>query len=133
MRRRIVKDLNSLDAVAVENPAKPGTPDVNFAEGWIELKWLRAWKASNWETPVLIPHFTPQQRVFLMKRWRVAQSAWMLLQVGHEWLLFDGEFAAEYVGRVTRQALIEGAVKHWPNGLKKNELIECLTLASSRN
>ena len=127
MRKKIVKDLRSLDALAVENPAKPGTPDVNFVEGWIELKWIRNWKKNCWESPVLIDHFTPQQRVWLKKRWMAGQSAWLLLQVGLEWFLFDGEFAATYVGRCTRGALEDGAVARWGKGLKPKELIECLT------
>ena len=43
MRGRLTKALRSLHAVAVENPVHPGTPDINYSEGWIEAKWLRAW------------------------------------------------------------------------------------------
>lgn len=127
MRRNLVRGLASLDALAVENPAKPGTADINFSEGWIELKWMRRWPVNAWERPVLINHFTPQQRVFLMRRWAVGQSSWLLLQVGREWLLFNGQFAAEHVGMVTRGALLDECDARWGNGLVYKELIRKLT------
>ena len=92
-----------LDPVRVENPIHPGTPDVNLCDGrWIELKCIPGWPVRV-TTVVRIPHFTPQQRVFLYRRWRYAPgSTLLLLEVMSErqWLLFDGDVAAKIVGRV---------------------------------
>lgn len=97
-----------LDPVRVENPIGPGTPDVNLADGrWIELKYVPAWppRARN---ILRIPHFTPQQRVWLYQRWRSApDTTYLLLEVraSREWLLFDGDVAAKVVGRATEAHL----------------------------
>ncbi len=93
-----------LDPVRVENPIHPGTPDVNLCDGrWIELKCIAAWPARA-TSPVRIPHYTPQQRVWLYRRWKYAPgSTLLLLEVRTEgqWLLFDGDVAAKVVGRAT--------------------------------
>ena len=93
-----------LDPVRVENPIYPGTPDVNLCTGqWIELKCIAAWPARE-TSLVSIPHFTPQQRVWLYRRWRYAPGSTLLLlevRADHQWLLFDGDVAAKVVGRST--------------------------------
>jgi len=92
-----------LDPVRVENPICPGTPDVNLASGdWIELKTIEDWPRDGLQ--VKIPHFTPQQRVWLYKRWRVAPGTTHLVlevRAAKQWLLFDGDVAAKIVGRAT--------------------------------
>jgi hypothetical protein len=94
-----------LDPVRVENPVHPGTPDVNLADGrWMELKCLRAWPVRP-TTKVRIPHFTPQQRVWLYRRWKYAPgTTHLLLEIreDRQWLLFDGDVAAKVVGRGTQ-------------------------------
>lgn len=93
-----------LDPVRVENPIHPGTPDVNLCDGrWIELKCIEGWPARS-STCVQIRHYTPQQRVFLYRRWKYAPgSTLLLLEVRsvQQWLLFDGDVAAKIVGRST--------------------------------
>src|SRR4029077_13334784 len=92
-----------LDPVRVENSIHPGTPDVNLVSGWIELKCVPGWPLRD--TNLLrIPHFTPQQRVFLYRRWKYAPGTTHLLLeviVARQWLLFDGNVAAKIVGRST--------------------------------
>jgi hypothetical protein len=127
MRKRLVATLKPLHALAVENPTHPGTPDVNYTLGWIELKWMKRWKNNAHRSPVLIEHFTPQQRWWLRKRWEAGGKAFLMLQVGREYLLFTGDVAAEHVGLVPKGKLVEVAYKYWPKGLKKEELIQCLT------
>ena len=93
-----------LDPVRVENPIHPGTPDVNLANGkWMELKCLPEWPVRA-STKVRIPHYTPQQRVFLYRRWKAAPGSTLLLLeicATRQWLLFDGDVAAKMVGRGT--------------------------------
>jgi hypothetical protein len=101
-----------LDPVRVENPIHPGTPDVNLCDGrWIELKQIPGWPARA-TTVARIDHFTPQQRVWLYRRWKFAPGSTLLLleviRVG-QWLLFDGDVAAKIVGRVTESEHRKGA------------------------
>jgi len=126
MRRRVIQWLKPLNAIPVENPAQPGTPDVNYAEGWVELKKLAAWPRDG-EAVVRVEHFTPQQRNWLRLRRMRGGRAFLLLQVKDEWLLFHGEIAAEHLGRVDRQMLERLAARHWRNGLRADELRGMLT------
>jgi hypothetical protein len=108
-RQVLVKALNKrgLDACSVENPAYPGTPDVQHLYGWIELKWLEKWPARE-DTTVRLPHFSPQQRCWLARRFKACEKlktdiglAYLLLYVEEtkEHLLFDGLTAALKVGK----------------------------------
>jgi hypothetical protein len=94
-----------LHPVRVENPIHPGTPDVNLCTGiWIELKSIPGWPARA-TTAVRIPHYTPQQRVWLYQRWKFAPGSTLLLlevRADRQWLLFDGDVAAKIVGRPGR-------------------------------
>jgi hypothetical protein len=126
MRARVTKALRPLDAIAVENPARPGTPDVNFVEGWVELKWVRAWP-KNETTIVPFKHFTPQQRVFHIRRRQAGGISWVLIQCRREWILLAGEVAALVVGQSTRQELFDHAHRTWTNGLVQKELVECIS------
>lgn len=101
--------LKKLDPVRIENVVGSGTPDVNYNDGWIELKYLDAWPARE-NTPVRIDHFTPQQKAWLVRRSNAGGKAWLLLKVGKtDWLLFDGMTAARFVGQITKQELYERA------------------------
>ena len=110
MRRKVVRALRdaNLDAVAVENPAHPGTPDVNYVGGWIELKYLPAWPVKG--GVLRIRHFTKQQRIWLERRWGAGGNAYLLLQVGTDWMLFNGGDAARYLGKVGRKFLLKIAL-----------------------
>jgi len=121
MRGKVVRVLRELNAISVENPALPGTPDVNYVEGWIELKWLRSWPAND-ETPVRFEHFTPQQRVWHIRRRRKGGRSWVLVQCRRDWLLFDGAVAALKLNFMTKTDMFVHATKFWTNGLPKEEL-----------
>jgi len=126
MRQRVIKALRTLDAVSVENPAYPGTPDINYVEGWIECKWLRKWPKRP-STIVKLDHdLMKHQQVWLQRRKNAGGQAWVLLQCGRDWLLFDGAVAGNLIGHCTREELIENASVHWANGLVDSELIEYL-------
>jgi hypothetical protein len=124
LRRTVVTALRPLDAIAVENLVYKGTPDVNYVEGWIELKWLRAWPKRP-TTKVRLDHpLTQEQRVWLTKRWRAGGNCYVLLQVGREYLLFTGQDAACSLGDSTREELETYAIMVWHNGLNRAEFLE---------
>lgn len=121
LRRRVVRGLRDLDAVSVENHVFPGTPDVNYIEGWLELKWLRRWPVRP-DTPVRLEHFTQEQRVWLRRRVNRGGQVHLLLQVGREYLLLDGLRASVLLGEATREQLVDAAAGHWTNGIDWREL-----------
>ncbi len=125
-RGRVIRALRPLHAVPIENPIVPGTPDINFIGGWMELKWLRWWPTRG-ATVVQLPHFTIQQRRWLRDRHKRGGNAWLLLQCGREWLLFTGLDAHDYVGNLTRGGLYRCTYAKWTRGLNDKELVECLT------
>ena len=120
-RRRVVKALRELHAIAVENPARVGTPDVNYAGGWIELKWLRQWPAKP-ETPVRLPHFTLVQKAWITNRAQAGGNIWVMLQCKKEWMIWDGPTACKILGQTPKQQLLEQSRHYWPNGLNAKEL-----------
>lgn len=127
MRRHVVRSLRELDAFAVENPAHPGTPDINYKEGWIECKWDKQWPVRE-ETPLRIDHFTRQQRFFLRQRWARGGNVFLLLNVARDWLLFDGLVAATHVGYMARDELCLLARNHWVGrGAMQMVLRHCLS------
>ena len=131
MRQKVVSALRSMDAVSVETAACPGTPDVNYVEGWLELKSLPAWPKRP-ETPVRIDHLTPQQRVWLWARDKAGGAAWLLLKVADDWLLFQPPVVtAPAFGREwPKQMLINVAAEIWFGGLVDAELLEVIREAT---
>ena len=125
-RTTVTNLLKQWDAVAVENPVHPGTPDVNCILGWVELKWLRSWP-SRADSIVKVEHFSPQQKVWLTRRWIKGGSVWLLLQCGTEWLLFDGPRAGRYVGKVDRRQLVLNANQYWGRKPTAESLAEAIT------
>lgn len=113
--------LKGMDPVRVENPACPGTPDVNYKGGWIELKYADRWPPLG--GPLRIDHFTKQQRVWLTRRRAAGGLAFLLLKVGEgEWLLFDGAVAARFLGYVPQQQLYQLVVVRWTRKPKLEEI-----------
>ena len=125
MRSKVVKVLKEQHGIAVENPALPGTPDINYIDGFIECKWLRAWPVRD-STVVALDHYTPQQKLFIRKRHIKGGRVFLLLQCRREWLLFKYPMT-KLVGAMTREELIAGAYKYWPNGLNEEEFINVCT------
>jgi hypothetical protein len=125
IRGKVITALHMLHAVAIENAVDKGTPDINCLAGWIELKQLGAWPKRE-TSVVTIPHFTQEQRIWLTRRCESGGAAWLLLRVGHEWLLFWGHWAAKNINSCTRAQLVEGAVAYWPDGLNGAELVRFL-------
>lgn len=112
LRKRVIRALKPLHAVAVENGVGPGTPDVNFVEGWIELKQVDEWPRRG--GPLRLEHYTQQQRIWHRQRSAKGGNIFVLLQVGQELFLFDGPTAARYLGIGTRRVLIDASMMFWP-------------------
>ncbi len=131
MRGNVLKILKPLDGVAVENPTMPGTPDINYVDGFIELKWLRSWPKDP-EAVVRIEHYSPQQRLWIRRRHLAGGKVWLLLQCKREWLLFCHPKTME-VGKLTRQQLYAAAHARWEKGLDKKEFLEVINTYPLQN
>lgn len=90
-----------------EDALQSGIPDLSYSggghHGWIELKWLEAWPKRE-GTIVRIPHYTKEQKHFLLSRGRAGGRCWLLLRVEGYHFLFDHE-RAQNVGELTRHGL----------------------------
>ena len=127
LRKNMIAALKEarMHPVAVENPCHPGTPDVNYVGGWVELKQLDAWPA-NPSTGVSIPHLTRQQVLWLGDRCVAGGNAYLLLQVGKEYLLFHG-CSVKSINGSTRLSLKRMALAVWDSlADMKSELPGCL-------
>jgi hypothetical protein len=127
MRQRVVRALKSLDAMSVENSVRPGTPDVEYIGGWIELKSAEGWP-KNEKTPLRVPHFSPLQRIWLSRRCNAGGLAWLLIRVGREWLLLRGDVAAKILGSATREQLLEACSFYWETAPSDEELLRAVRL-----
>lgn len=126
VRTVVLAALRPLHAVHVENVMLAGMPDINYVDGWLELKWLKSWPRRP-ETVVAVPEFKPEQRVFLFNRCRAGGQARVLLRVGKSWLLLPGQWSAIYLGRSAVKVQIEEAAeKYWRNQLAGHELLAYL-------
>jgi len=125
-RTKVVGGLKRLHAISVENPALPGTPDVNYIEGWIELKWSRSWPARA-DSRVPCEHFSPQQRIFLRQRCDRGGRAHLLWKIADTWLLFDGAVAAKVVGKAPRAELEAAACWSYCGPAGEKALLAYLT------
>lgn len=81
----------------VENRVKRDTPDLYLCTpslaGWIELKVLDEFPVKR-ETPVRIGHWTTGQRDWAIMHERMGGKTWLLVQVGHEFFVWDAVRAA---------------------------------------
>lgn len=109
---RLLKALREFHPVRIENSCANGTPDLNYAYGWIESKYLARWP-TNPELIVRLDHFTPQQKLWHIMRQRGNGVSYIVLQVADEILLFSGATAAHYLGQSTRAQLYSRALKRW--------------------
>lgn len=123
--RTLKKAIKELDPYRVENLLDRGCPDVNFVDGWIELKHVPKWPVRG--GVVRIEHYTNEQRIWLMRRWRAGGKAFLLIQAEREWLLYTAP-QAQKVGELTVQEMRDWASVHWPRGLCSSDLVEILML-----
>lgn len=115
IRTRVLQALRKFGgfAIAVENPAYPGTPDVWWSGGdWIEIKQVPAPKRP--ETVVDVPKYKPHQRLWARQCAEAGGRCWFLIRVGQEYLLLWGPIAADYVGTTNLEGLKAVATAWWP-------------------
>lgn len=93
----------------IENMIGRGMPDVTYcihgASGFIELKYLDHWPRQG--KPVVLKHFTPQQRNWIRQRLSAEGRVFLLLEVEHPvrvYLLLPGLWAAEHLGKDATEA-----------------------------
>lgn len=122
----------------VENVISPGTPDVNYCftvdgrkyEGWIELKWIKEFPKRA-STVVKIPHFTDDQRNWIIQRIGNGGSVWVFLRVEREFFLFDGFTASRHVGiDLVRKGLRDEAYGYWSPRVDWDEFMKELSVDS---
>lgn len=111
LRTTLVKACPAGDLTRIENAVQLGTPDVNGClwgtDFWCELKAADKWPKDP-AKPLLLPHYTRNQRLWIRKRGRAGGKVFLLLRVTnpvHEWLLFGWEAAYRYVGVVPADTL----------------------------
>lgn len=114
MRERVVATLKPIHGKSVENVVGPGYPDISSIAGYIECKKIDDWPVRP-DTPVRVPHFTSQQRSWLATECHLGGLAYMLIQIGKEYWLFWGLWAARNVDRVPRAVMEDNAL--WSGSL----------------
>ncbi len=121
MRQKVVRALKPLHALSVENPCQPGTPDVNYVGGWIELKQVKGWARGHLPA---IPHYTKQQRIWLRRRWEAGGVALFVLQIGKEWLVFPGDIASALESGQMEKFVRKAALRSWEKWPGNVEFLE---------
>lgn len=112
MSHTVMGALVSLHATRIENYCSAGTPDIEYIQGWLELKEMPGWPIDpQWH--LRIPHFTIEQRLFLRKRCYYGGNAHLLLKVGAEWLLIRGDKACDIIGSSTADELRAASELVW--------------------
>lgn len=114
--------------VPIENTLAKGTADVEYVDGWIELKALDEWPRRGLSL-VRVDKYTKEQRQFARLRHRAGGRIFFLLKIDNtqEWLLFDGITAAEKVGTLTCAGLHDIAIGYWQRSVDPEEFLSLLT------
>lgn len=99
-----------------EDAINKGIPDVSFVvdgrRGWMELKHIEAWPVRD-TTVVRCDHFTMEQREELRQQWKAAGMAFLFAQIDRDYMLFEGQWAADNFGKVVQAELFEGQIGWW--------------------
>jgi hypothetical protein len=118
---RVRKALKIFDPIRIENRCELGTPDVNLVMGdWIELKWVRS--APKKGGILKLEHYSMEQKTWAIRRHNAGGKVWVLLKVSSCWMIFPGQEAPEYLGRVGLEELKKKATRVWEKRLNDQEL-----------
>jgi hypothetical protein len=112
--------------VRIENSVGEGTPDVNACcnqngftiDAWIELKSVRAWPKRA-STAVKIPHFTSEQKQWLLDRYQAGGAAFLFVRIEREYFLFTAP-VAYIIDTMTREQWQQCARVHCKNRMDWN-------------
>lgn len=128
VRKLITPVLADLHGHRVESSTMPGIPDLNYAQGWLELKVFRPYPAGSDEFALCREPLKPQQRAWLLARSMAGGRAYVLVAACYddEWLLLDGAWAARCLERVTIDAVRRHALRIWRGSLDLKTLKELL-------
>lgn len=107
--------------IRIENTVGKGTPDVNGCfkhngmevDAWIELKALEDWPVRA-TTPVRLPHFTSEQKQWLLDRALAGGRAFLFVRVSREYFLFTAA-RAQTVEQLTREQWMTTAHAYYKN------------------
>ncbi len=131
LRKRVLELLRPIAAIPVENSAHDGTPDVVCVAGWIELKIAsRPGRASS----VVAVDLRNSQRIWL-RRWRKhGGRAWTLLRLDPDgiWMIHDGAWAADHLGRRSESDLLKSAIAAWDREPEWRQLVDALLTTPTR-
>lgn len=126
-----LRALPEIDMQRHEDKLALGVPDVSYGcrgvNGWIELKFCH--EPAKTTSLVRCPHFTLEQRQWLLDRGRRGGHAFLLAQVGREYLLMD-HLAAQLLGHARLSHLRMVASRVWRQSICFPELLDALTAPS---
>jgi len=125
LRYDVVKLLEPICGSPLENiVGDGGDPDVYCVAGFVELKVAERPKKKSTRVDIAV---RPAQRLWL-KKWRMSGGrAWTLTLLESTWLLHEGHWASECLGRVDEATLRENAIAVWERKPTSSELISALT------
>jgi hypothetical protein len=101
------EDAYQLGIADVSFVTQPSFSDVKGEHGWMELKWRAGWP-SRANTAVTFPHYTDDQRFWLMRKGDKGGMTFLFAQIGDNYLLFD-HVEAQRVGLLNTADTFEAA------------------------
>ncbi len=107
------------EATRHEDKLQKGIADISFCQngfgGWMELKWVSDWPVRP-HTKVKIPHYSLDQKEFLMKKGKAMGNTWLFIQVGSDFILFDHQ-GAQHVGDIMKEEMYYYCHDFWDKTL----------------
>jgi len=131
LRSEIVRLLAPLLAFPVENSVgTPGVPDICCVAGWIEMKIA---KQPRLTSTIVDIEVRPAQRIWMRNWCKAGGPGWYLTKMGTLWMLHEGGWGSENLGRVTQNSLIHRSnlVRHESGLPDADSLIRALMFSNT--
>lgn len=100
-----------LDPCAIESSTGPGIPDINYREGWLELKRVTT-LPKRAMTPVRVG-LSPQQTAWLLRRLDAGGKASVLVRAEDQWLLFTRPTQIQFINNLSLSGMRGMATALW--------------------